>query len=846
MEAMELLMRIPSRFWPISLAGIAVCTFLCWHYYPWVSGQSAFYTSDLSYYFEPLTRYVGTRINRGELPLWNPNLYCGMPQIAVVSPSFIYPPGLLFLAFPFSQALALYLVAHQMVAVIGGYLLARRMGLGWLSGAILGAGYGLGGYMFTATNNYTLIASAAWLPLMLYFLSMIKSDLSTANIRNCLLLSITVFLSITAGRPEIWLISMGIVAALTLLIFIHRSVESKSQNLLRAVASSLSVAAGIALAAPAVIPAYEWTKLSTRAHGMKTEFVMTWSGNWYDWISMMILPPLGDLSVINNHFYHAVGTRADALPYLGCGYVGPVILSLAIFSIFTNWKWRWWCLGLLAITIIFTAGSTTPIAPYLVDRLQFLSFLRYPIKLIVFPAFLLCVMASYGAQFVLDRKTPYWLMGTVALGWLVLAGVGLQLQLDEQVNPFFSTLPLITKGGIQAVFEMQALFARSFVGSALLGMTCVIISAMHRAGFGDARISGSALAALTCLTMVLCAVRFTPHSIEPDFYSKPSPVAEKLKELEPSVIPGLTHSSRTVFLYSEPLYYRVFVTETPEETERKALRYSRSVILPNQNMDFGIPCVGGYEAASKDAYWHIFQQVSFSSNLCDQVFYNAINAHVSDAPLAMFLSNAAGEYVVSQNRIRDNRGAVLDSKYFKVATTMPNENLIVFKHKQARPRAYFAPSVTWVNNWQDFAVGMMNPKTPKNLDDTYVEERQGEAHPQLNQGPAGSYKISATSDLPERVTFDVDAPVTGAGRSLFVLADTFYPGWSAQVDREDTPIYKVNAFFRGVFVPPGKHTIEFRYAPASFFGGVLAAAVVILVYALLFFLSSRKTSTVAD
>ncbi|MGC8947560.1 MAG: YfhO family protein, partial [Anaerolineae bacterium] len=56
---------------------------------------------------------------------------------------------------------------------------------------------------------------------------------------------------------------------------------------------------------------------------------------------------------------------------------------------------------------------------------------------------------------------------------------------------------------------------------------------------------------------------------------------------------------------------------------------------------------------------------------------------------------------------------------------------------------------------------------------------------------------------------ETDAP------ALLVLSDTFYPGWQAEVDGERAPIYRTNAVFRGVLVPPGKHRVEMTFRPSS-------------------------------
>ena len=41
------------------------------------------------------------------------------------------------------------------------------------------------------------------------------------------------------------------------------------------------------------------------------------------------------------------------------------------------------------------------------------------------------------------------------------------------------------------------------------------------------------------------------------------------------------------------------------------------------------------------------------------------------------------------------------------------------------------------------------------------------------------------------------------------------PGWQAWVDGQETPIVTANIVWRGVAVPAGEHTVEFRFNPPT-------------------------------
>jgi hypothetical protein len=83
------------------------------------------------------------------------------------------------------------------------------------------------------------------------------------------------------------------------------------------------------------------------------------------------------------------------------------------------------------------------------------------------------------------------------------------------------------------------------------------------------------------------------------------------------------------------------------------------------------------------------------------------------------------------------------------------------------------------------------------------------------------------AEIPTRVTVSVQMETPG----LVVLSDRWDSGWRAYLDGRPVAILRVNHAVRGVVVPPGAATLEFRYEPASLAWGLRLAcfAAVILL-----------------
>jgi uncharacterized membrane protein YfhO len=71
--------------------------------------------------------------------------------------------------------------------------------------------------------------------------------------------------------------------------------------------------------------------------------------------------------------------------------------------------------------------------------------------------------------------------------------------------------------------------------------------------------------------------------------------------------------------------------------------------------------------------------------------------------------------------------------------------------------------------------------------------------------PPGSVAITAFE--PERIMLSTES----ASSALLVLAEAWYPGWSATVDGRDAPCIPANGWMRAVLLSPGRHQVSMRF-----------------------------------
>ncbi len=141
------------------------------------------------------------------------------------------------------------------------------------------------------------------------------------------------------------------------------------------------------------------------------------------------------------------------------------------------------------------------------------------------------------------------------------------------------------------------------------------------------------------------------------------------------------------------------------------------------------------------------------------------------------------------------------------------------------PRAYVARAAVVVSHWRTAVEAMRKGHDYHRI--ALIEEPL----PGLPAAPDGNSDAEAriAHFAPERIEVAVNTPAPG----LLVLAESYYPGWTASVNERPTPVVPANGWMRAVAVPPGRSTVVFSFSSTRLGQGAAVSALALLLLGLL-------------
>ena len=216
---------------------------------------------------------------------------------------------------------------------------------------------------------------------------------------------------------------------------------------------------------------------------------------------------------------------------------------------------------------------------------------------------------------------------------------------------------------------------------------------------------------------------------------------------------------------------------------------NRRIMAPNFSVAYYLADVAGYDPLYLRSYGEMV--ASWGRDVAD-ISPASFNRILTPDYYESFMKDLLGvRYVLSLTPLESSNLKLV----FREGETLLYENNAVF------PRAFFVDTVLKVQNAKQEMEEMYRLNdalrtTAVSSDKIPIPEDSG----------GGEKSVEIHSYDPDKVLLRTvsDAP------RLLVVTDLYYPTWQVTIDGSKSTIYRVDFGLRGVIIPEGTHTVEFR------------------------------------
>lgn len=168
---------------------------------------------------------------------------------------------------------------------------------------------------------------------------------------------------------------------------------------------------------------------------------------------------------------------------------------------------------------------------------------------------------------------------------------------------------------------------------------------------------------------------------------------------------------------------------------------------------------------------------------------------------------------------------MLNTKYFIVANKQQGGQPMAQLNREALGNAWFVDSIKWVNNpneeiealydFDPLKIAFIDTVWKSKLDNLSALQGVGDGLIKFIKFENPGYLIYESNNDKAQ---------------LAVFSEVFYKTWKAYIDGEEVPVVRVNYILRGLAIPEGKHTIEFKCIDEIYEkGGIVSVISTILI-----------------
>ena len=749
-----------------------------------IFSDAVFVRRDISRYYYPLRHLAAEIFRSGQVPLWNPNIFCGMPFLATIQSVIFYPLSLMHYLMDPARALSLFIILHLFLSGLFMYLFARSRNISMGGSFIAAFSFTFSGYMMSVINLTISLSAIAWFPLaMLLFFRTLK----TRDYRDSLWLSLVMVIMFLAGEPAVAISMFSIMLAASLYLLLERLVKEKLLDRFLIVNFLLVSAAFLSLAAFQILPAIEFFRMTQRMDIGLTEATI-WSIPPTDLLSLFV-PFFNDFSYYYFNYW-AVQVWLDNY------YTGITIIMLGLFAVAAIRKDRlvqFLCvIALLSLAI--SLGKNFLLYPLLYKTVPFVRLMRYPVRFFFVFTFAVCVLSGIGydrlRQLVRDpvaasRARAFLIAAILFVGAalvLTLAAANIQAPLADKLEALAAKDPGLKRSQFYMLVHADIFnLRRSLMYMGYFGLFVFLWFRTKYKNFAAA-----AIFLLITLDLLLTNTGYEPM-LDRDYFKAPTGNLEYI----------MNDKSLFRVLPSPSVVDKFNIIK--EGTYSEATRAMKDRFMTNRMVEYGMYYAGGYESAILKRSADVVGMIYTSKNPKDTNLIDLLNV----------------KYIALDPN--------MNIKEYEKAMESPYA--AIYRNNSCLERAFLVRRSKVMPADADI-LKYMGSKEFKPAEEIVLEnEVKLPAAARLPAGDIGKDSVNIIKYTPNEVEIDLYA----ASPAFMLMSDTYYPGWKAYIDGMRTKIYRADYFLRAIVMPQGRHSIRLIYDPLSFKLGLAISLISIIV-----------------
>jgi len=779
---------------------------------------------DVNRYFGPQNYYTDYVIHHGEIPLWNPLTYCGMPHAANPQLAVFYPPNLIRSLLTFNPTprktqvgLALLMGLHVVLAGVGTFYFARSHRLSYYASFVAASAFIFSAIWVRRVCEYHFITQVAWMP---FLLLLMRTALASARMHTKLYCGLAMGLlfgiSLLAGWGQI---AVYLVVTLLGYYVLYRLMHLKSADgqsrprFLKMFSGDMLVLSLLFIVGAIVASAVLWPGLE----------LASFSGRMLDSdYSVSKLLRKNSLSSLYQNYITFVGMKYDPENIRGAG-LGVLFLVLAAV---THRRHRDLIIFGTLFYVLLDCSLGPPFPFYTAIEWLMPYQTTYPTRAFDFALFPLALLAGFGVDAATATLKTRWRTG-MRCALLVLAGVPMLISLARWTTPH----PYLPVSKLVIVFPAAVLFVTLAAG--------IIRNPAYWRFLLVVLVFGETLAWNLHYVPFLTVTRDwgTKGGVHEgggpfwqDNYrgADPSPVRD-LYDMKPAMNGyeplRIARARRVVCSPAREKVYKrmVYDAEVTRDNHRGNLFLKRSFWLARQYVNGPLPKKSELFPATTTVFLQDPPELPLVQVEAKQLPKHCFSQDTLTIPIND--PNSSNPVLVKSGPGRKKeefrlptvdhpgRHSALRLRY----TSTCRAEVFFRLHDPSTGRSEFGKTCTVRPVEGGGALlEVPLPDFDQIRITMTVDKAQADGYLEFNE-------LSFIADQADEDRFikilrrrsncvELEIGELPDNRILTFL-DAAYPGWKAYVDSRPVPIYLANEAFKAILVPPGRHHVEFRFRP---------------------------------